>query len=340
MNKIAKITTTTVTKWPVVITTIFPPNKVIRAYTKLGHQVIVVGDKKTPTPWESKNSIYLSVADQKKQFPNLAEVIPWNHYGRKNLGYLYAMKNNDALIESDDDNYPLDNYPNFKTTEVSTTMVSSKSGVCNVYQLFLPASKKVSLWPRGFPLERILETEKLQKAKTKQQHFIQQGLINGDTDVDAIYRLTNNTEITFKKTGSIALAPHTYASINTQNTFWMKEAFILMYLPVFATFRSCDIYKGWIAQRLLWEIDSTVLFLAPSVIQKRNPHNYLKDFESEIPLFLDTTKFVEVLETVQLSGSLSAKLLQTYTALSKAGFIDERELPIVAEWIRAVDKII
>lgn len=330
----------TKTYWPVVITTIFPPNKVIRAYTKLGHPVIVVGDIKTPTPWTSKNTVYLSVNDQRKQFPGLADMIPWNHYGRKNLGYLYAIKNNDALIETDDDNYPLKNYPNFITNKVVTTTVSSSSGVCNVYQLFLPGSKKISLWPRGFPLERILETEQLVKTKTEHVHYIQQGLVNGDTDVDAIYRLTNNIEISFKKTGSFALAPHTYAPINTQNTFWTKEAFVLLYLPVFATFRSCDIYKGWIAQRLLWEVGSSVLFLPPSVIQKRNPHNYLNDFESEIPLFLDTTKFLKVLETVKLSGSLSAKLEQTYRALSKAGFIDPRELPIVTQWIQAVNRVL
>jgi hypothetical protein len=327
------------TKWPIVITTIFPPNTVIRAYAKLGHPLIVVGDKKTAEPWSSKNCHYISVADQKRRFPDLADVLPWNHYGRKNLGYLHAMKNTSALIETDDDNLPLSNYPNFKVSDTSSTRIASKSGVCNIYQLFLK-NKKTSLWPRGFPLERILEVEKLNRKKVTTSHYIQQGLINGDTDVDAIYRLTNNTEVTFKKSGPISLAPHTYAPINTQNTFWHKEAFLLLYLPVFATFRSCDIYKGWIAQRLLWEIDSTVLFLPPSVIQKRNPHNYLKDFESEVPLFLHTSKFLEVLERLKLRGSLSAKLLQTYTALIKAGFMDERELAIVKMWVSAVEKAI
>jgi hypothetical protein len=51
------------------------------------------------------NCIYLDVSSQKKLFPKLSELLPYNHYCRKNLGYLYAIKKGYKIIyETDDDN--------------------------------------------------------------------------------------------------------------------------------------------------------------------------------------------------------------------------------------------
>lgn len=324
--------------WPVVITTIFPPNQVIAAYTDKGFHQVIVGDKKTPNTWNHPGCEYLSVEMQVELYPELSELIPFNHYGRKNIGYLQAMRKAEALIETDDDNLPLANYPNFTAKKHATTQLQSKSGLCNIYQHFLTEPDR-TIWPRGFPLDKVLEKETITNKKVSQSFFIQQGLINGDTDVDAIYRLTNNKPVTFADNQSYSLAPHTYAPINTQNTFWMKQAFMLLYLPVYSSFRSCDIHKGWIAQRLVWELGSSVLFLSPSVLQERNPHDYLKDFESEVPLFLHTNKFIEVLESIQLSGSIGEMLIQVYTQLVAEKLMDERELPIVRAWVAAVEDI-
>jgi len=47
--------------------------------------------------------VYLSVSDQMELFPTLSEVIPWNHYGRKNIGYIYAIKSGAKRIWDFDD---------------------------------------------------------------------------------------------------------------------------------------------------------------------------------------------------------------------------------------------
>ena len=43
--------------------------------------------------------------------------------------------------------------------------------------------------------------------------------------------------------------------------------------------------RAYFTQRLLWELGLRVGFAAPWVVQYRNAHNYLADFNSEIPLF-------------------------------------------------------
>src|SRR5205807_2626363 len=57
---------------------------------------VVVGDKKTPVPWTSDWNIpahvhYLSVEDQLKLPFKIIQHLPWANYGRKNIGFLYAI---------------------------------------------------------------------------------------------------------------------------------------------------------------------------------------------------------------------------------------------------------
>jgi hypothetical protein len=329
-------------KTPVVITTINPPNTVIEAYNRLQHPLIIIGDKKTPDLWnkwhDGNIKQYYSIENQKKEFSDFCSVLPVNHYARKNIGYLIAMKQATDIIESDDDNYPYDFYPNFEQNNYESQEVSSESKFVNIYKLF--TEKETTIWARGFPLKEINKKPSYSFNTINKKYIIQQGLIDKDTDVDAIYRLTIDKHIVFKKTGAFALSPHNYAPINTQNTYWMKEAFILMYLPIYATFRSCDILKGWIAQRLSWELKSTVLFLPPSVYQERNPHDYLVDFESEIPLYLHTQRFIKILESTKLTGSIEAKMIQLYEALIAEELIDKRELDPLKKWVNAVNTIL
>src|SRR5205809_668440 len=94
-------------KW-IVITTINRPSKAIEFLSKScqkGWSVVVVGDTKTPDDWSVNNIDYLSVDKQKEIFGKYADVIPYQHYSRKNLGYLYALIHGaDCILETDDDN--------------------------------------------------------------------------------------------------------------------------------------------------------------------------------------------------------------------------------------------
>lgn len=324
-------------KYPIVITTIFSPTQAIFDYEKLGHNLIIIGDTKTPKNWKYKNATYLSIEDQLKIFPKFAKITPIKHYARKNIGYLMAMKESDGMIETDDDNLPYDFFPNFILREITTTEITSKK-FFNTFS-HLNASKE-KIWPRGYPLDRITNAPEFVEKKKKCPFPLQQAFADDDSDFDAIYRLTNGKEIKFKKNKHFSLSKHTYAPINSQNTFWKKEAFLFMYLPSTVKSRVTDIYRGYIAQRLIWEIGEQALFLSPSVFQKRNPHNYLHDFDEEIPMYKGIEQFIDALENLSLKGSIEEKMVQLYESLIAEGFIPKKELPILREWIKQVNKIL
>ena len=78
----------------IVITSIHPPNKAIEGFAAMTEShVVVAGDLKSPSRWEHPNCTFLDVEAQKKLPHRIVEQLPWNHYGRKMLGYLHAIGN-------------------------------------------------------------------------------------------------------------------------------------------------------------------------------------------------------------------------------------------------------
>jgi hypothetical protein len=162
-----------------------------------------------------------------------------------------------------------------------------------------------------------------------------QFLADEDPDVDAIYRLTNNTSIYFDKRDPLALDKGVCCPFNSQNTYFRKEVFPLLYLPVTVTFRFTDILRGLVAQPILWAAGFRLGFGEATVIQKRNPHDYLKDFESEIPGYLLAEKVI-MIASEQASPDLSIKenLILVYLALEKEKIVGKLELQALILWLQ------
>ncbi len=55
-----------------------------------------------------------------------------------------------------------------------------------------------------------------------------------------------------------------------------------MYLPVTCSFRMTDIWRGYIAQRIIFEYGYGIVFEEPAVYQKRNNHRISSDFSLNI----------------------------------------------------------
>ncbi|EGB03509.1 hypothetical protein AURANDRAFT_67942 [Aureococcus anophagefferens] len=96
-----------------VVTTINPPSEaILRVGNASGWCLVVVGDRKTADgPYEALAAAapatvaYLSAAAQETLPYGLASATPWDHFARKNLGYLYAIHAGAATIfDFDDDN--------------------------------------------------------------------------------------------------------------------------------------------------------------------------------------------------------------------------------------------
>ena len=83
--------------------------------------MVIVGDKKSHPIKDGKNLTYLSVEDQKKLGYKTVKHVPYNHYTRKNIGYLYAMEQGAEIIyDTDDDNIPYENWfePTFTSARI------------------------------------------------------------------------------------------------------------------------------------------------------------------------------------------------------------------------------
>lgn len=274
----------------VVITSINPPTQAIREFASWpGWTTIVVGDRKSPPDWSSKNVVYLSLQDQDELAPSFARYIPENTYIRKMIGYIYAFKMGaEAIFESDDDNIPyagsyLQLNSDLAQRGFITPSMSSATGWLNTYEAF--GAKKC--WPRGFPLHLLASstTKEVTSSTTALPWGILQYLADLDPDVDAIYRMTNNDPVYFAREKKLSLARRCFSPFNSQATLWVPETYPLMFLPLGVKDRVTDILRGYAALACLWANDTTLAYASPLVFQVRNKHDLLKDFEQEIDLY-------------------------------------------------------
>lgn len=305
-----------------VITTINPPTAAVKVLSStFDKNLIVVGDEKTPLAWEYENVTYINKGEKL--------YAPLNHYARKNMGYMKAISSGATLIyDTDDDNIPNQNWI-FRELHTPTRKIFRKGWV-NAYKLF----SKEFIWPRGFPLKYIKEVNHYPTEDTVMDCPIQQGLSNGEPDVDAIFRLVFNKEISFEEKGSVTLTSGAWCPFNSQSTWWFPSCFVLLYLPVTVSFRMTDIWRSFVAQRCLWELGMGVTFHSPSeVFQKRNPHNFMNDFTLEVDGYLKNEEIAEILSSLTLGSDMSENLFACYKALHENGIVKDGELESLQEWI-------
>lgn len=317
----------------IVITSIYPPTEAVIQYSRIkGWQLIVVADLKTPKDWACENVIFLSVEDQKKMGNSFVDSLPYNSYARKMVGYLYAIQNGaDIIVDTDDDNIPYDTWG--KDINFSGKFVGvSGCDFYNVYTHYTPEH----IWPRGFPLEKILTNEPQPKFNKKQFEIgVIQYLADSDPDVDAIYRLTSNKQVFFEKKGILVLNNPTICPFNSQNTVFIRDTFPLMFLPAYVNFRFTDILRGYVAQPVMWSGGYSLAFSDATVIQKRNEHNYLNDFISEIPCFLHPAEIVRgIVPCTSPSSSITGNLLNIYKKLLEMKIVTTNEVDLLSKWIQ------
>lgn len=320
----------------IVITTIFPPTEAARKFSQLpGWHLVVAGDRKTPADWSVPGCTFLSAADQEASGYHIAAQLPWNHYCRKMIGYVHAIKAGaGVIVDTDDDNVPKHDW-SFPKFDGEFATSDEGLGFVNVYKLYTD----MHIWPRGFPLQLITSTQALlDRTKLRQAQArigIWQGLADGDPDVDAIYRLTDNTPCNFNDGPPVVLGSGTICPFNSQNTAYRRELFPLLYMPAHVTFRFTDILRGLVAQPILWAAGFRLGFTRATVVQERNPHDYLKDFHSEIPCYLHAIPVIEAVKSaIDAASGISDNLHRAYRELVRVGIVPEKELPLLEAWLR------
>jgi hypothetical protein len=316
----------------IIITSIFPLTKAVKAFAeKKDYITIVVGDNKTPEPYFVNDIRYLSVKTQSELGYELNKELPYNHYCRKNIGYIFAIREGaEVIIDSDDDNipYPDWSFPDFEGKYEFMDL----PGFVNIYEVFTDQN----IWPRGLPLNEVRTGlfnyfHRFESCNVG----IWQGLADGDPDVDAIYRLLSNCPCKFNKREPIVLSRGTITPFNSQNTAFRKELFPLLYLPGTVSFRFTDILRGYISQPIMWLYGYLLGVTKATVYQERNPHDLMKDFEQEIPMYLHSANIIDIVSKVISSEySITENLYLSYEELFRRGIVEKHELTLVEAWIK------
>jgi hypothetical protein len=260
-------------KWAVV-TTIFQPSAAVRNAGALEDWcLVVVGDKKTPPDYAEKvginstKGVFLSAADQKRMAADGDDFIaetPWNHFARKNIGYLYAIQHGAELIfDFDDDNElflgkdgkPIQPVP---TGEVFNGVSLDVPLALNPYPNM--GAEVPNAWPRGFPLERLNDVMSIgvpgqQTSVPMSKVAVVQLLANHDPDVDAVFRLTKKVPFNFRAaedsaSNNVLLPLGKFAPYNAQATVHTKAGLWAIYLPITVQGRVSDIWRGYFAETI------------------------------------------------------------------------------------------
>lgn len=324
-------------KKALVITSIYAPNLPLKKFANLCHEknihFYLIGDTKTPENFELAHCDYWSIEKQKHLSFALSGKLPFASYSRKNLGYLLAIQNGaDLIFESDDDNFPLDNFFANKRL-MHDVPLSENHGWINVFKYFTAEN----VWPRGFPLGEIKNSSPAFDDLAKHPSYcpIQHGLSNDNPDVDAIYRLTQPLPVKFKRGSSVAVGNGSWCPFNTQSTAFFSAAFPLLYLPSTCNARLTDIWRGFIAARILWANQWAVLFTEPTVYQDRNAHDLMVDFKLEVDGYLHNDKLCKTLAALNLKSGedgIEENMFQCYETMIALGLIQPSELKLLECW--------
>jgi hypothetical protein len=329
---------TSANRFAIVITSIYAPTEAIIEIAKHNaddhFDFIVAGDLKSQRDYAVPNCIYYTLDQQRSDVFKLGSLCPTGHYARKNLGYLLAISRGcNYLVETDDDNIPLADFWNIPHQKVKAKLCADQDWV-NVYRYFSDSL----IWPRGLPLSKVQQAPTSLESLGEQEINcpIQQGLADENPDVDAIYRLICTLPQSFQGRQSVGLGKGSWCPFNSQNTIWFPEAFPLLYLPAYCSFRMTDIWRSFVAQRIGWENEWSLLFTPSSVYQKRNEHDLMKDFKDEVSGYLHNDEIANSLASLKLLPGISNipdNLLCCYRKLTDLGLVDAEELNLLQAWL-------
>ncbi|MGV8934012.1 MAG: hypothetical protein ACOH1I_05280 [Gallionellaceae bacterium] len=327
----------------IIITSINPPSDAIAGFSRwMGWQVIVVGDRKSPTTWNYEGVIYLGIDEQYAEYGDLAKEIPENTYTRKMIGYVYAIRRGaTAIFESDDDNLPYaDAFDKVeaqlnKLDRAACQRLRSDIGWLNIYNTF--GAK--DCWPRGFPLEYIKNISASGSVGNDSKPWgAIQFLADEDPDVDAVYRMLGGKEVNFAREREYILDEGTYCPINSQATLWLPETFPLLFLPLGVPDRVTDILRGYIALACLWKIGKSICYASPVVFQERNAHNLFNDFQQEMPLYNNADTWSRLLLEIE-GNSAEECYLSALQKLSLVSALPAKNIEIYKMFLQASELI-
>ena len=87
-----------------------------------------------------------------------------------------------------------------------------------------------------------------------------------------------------------------YSPYNAQATTHLYNAFWGLYLPISVPGRVTDIWRAYITQRVMKELNLYIIYTPPIVVHERSAHDYLSDMVAENALYEKTDSLLKFLD--------------------------------------------
>ena len=96
-----------------------------------------------------------------------------------------------------------------------------------------------------------------------------------------------------------------------------------------------DIWRGYIAQKIIYEKKHQIVFEKPLVFQRRNSHKISSDFFSEHLGYIQSKNIIEELKRIKLDkvNKLTDCLLVVYEKLVHLGVFKSNEIFYLKRWV-------
>lgn len=276
----------------IVSTTINPPTEAIRRFDAMeGWTLVVVGDRKTPADYRLERGLYMTPAMQEELDKELSDLIGWNCIQRRNMGFLYALRQGAEVVATvDDDNIPYDGW--------GRDLLVGTQPVGRLFTAGLPAFDPVGattyrhLWHRGYPLQLLHKRDysKVRAGVPLGRCDVQADFWDGDPDIDAVCRMEHRPDCRFDA-ADFPLAADVPSPFNSQNTFLTRDA-LKHYFMFPGVGRMDDIWGAYHLQAQ----GLRVVYAKASVRQDRNVHDFTKDMVGE---FLGYEKNLALVSALQ-----------------------------------------
>ncbi len=353
-----------------VVSTVDTPSEAVKRQVRLKDWCLVIvadhnslKEHRTRSVFREGNTrvVYLTPEVQLSMQNAFMGSIPWNHFGRKNIGYLYAIMHGATIIwDFDGDNMLKfwipdgvpDRAPSIYTSVpgINNELMEARAPDNHQWPTYNPypalGAPTLPSWPRGLPLSDVrepLSSNSTLKDVTVQRESVAvlQSIADYQPDVDAIYRLTMPIPFSFTRsdeTRPLMIPTGVLSPYNAQATLHFEAAFFGLLLPVTVHSRVSDIWRSYFAQRLLWDTGHQIGFMArPLVVQDGNLQNNLGDLEAEGDLYMKSKHLVDFLGSWRGKGNtVVERMEELWIALYERQYIEAHDVEVLQCWLQSL----
>ena len=267
----------------IVVTSIAAPNQVMRELAagalERGSSFIVIGDVPSPADFQLDGCEFFSVLRQEQTGLKTAALSPQASLRPQEHRLSPRRPGQHESSSRRRRQYPqpgLLGAPNPRAARC----LHARSGWVNAYASF----SDENIWPRGLPLDKIqskppaFDTLQVQETDCP----IQQGLADGDPDVDAIYRLIFPVSTHFRADRRLAFGEGAWCPFNSQNTTWWPDA-LRADVPACILLVSHDRHLAQF-HRAAHRLGERMVDPVPRAhgFQLHNEHNLMRDFRNKL----------------------------------------------------------